>query len=375
MAALPPASLPRDPAEHPTPVERADARKSSGYLPSLDGWRAIAIVWVIYAHLGRNFGRISHAVADWGDHGVELFFALSGFLICTRLLREERSFGAISLKSFYVRRVFRIQPAALVYLAAIALMSLLHWIPSFWTGIVGAALMIRNFWPGQVGHQFWYTSHFWSLSVEEHFYLLLPGFLVLVRKRRLRILALAVVALDVWRDVVLGHPVLQKFGWMVYLRTDVLLAGILIGSVFAVALEKEQLRAWAQRWLKPWVALLYTAIVWTFFTLHLRRFGYQAGITVYPVLLVATTLHPASLTSRVLEWGPLRFVGRLSYSLYIWQQFFMWPVIFAPEIRLHAHPSLCVPLLFLAAMASYYWVEIPMIRYGSKLAKRFDPVR
>ena len=99
------AALPQDPAQHPTPTERATARPKSGYLPTLDGWRALAILWVIYAHLGRHFGPISHAIEDAGERGVQLFFALSGFLICTRLLREERSFGSISLKSFYTRRV------------------------------------------------------------------------------------------------------------------------------------------------------------------------------------------------------------------------------------------------------------------------------
>src|ERR1700753_807533 len=98
-----------DPAQHPSPTERAAARPTSGYLPTLDGWRAIAILWVIYSHLGRHPGapgtfieRFTHGIADWGEHGVQLFFALSGFLICTRLLREEASFGKISIKSFYV---------------------------------------------------------------------------------------------------------------------------------------------------------------------------------------------------------------------------------------------------------------------------------
>ena len=360
------------PTQHPTTQERTQARPSSGYIPTLDGWRAVAIAWVIYAHLGRNIGRISHAIADWGEHGVHLFFALSGFLICTRLLREERTTGTLSLKSFYTRRFFRIQPPALAYLLFLAVLSLLRVIPSFWSGILGALLMVRNIWPGVAGHQFWYTSHFWSLSVEEHFYLLLPAFLFFVRKRRLLILTLTVLALDVWRSVVFQHPALQGFGWLVDLRTDVMLGGILIGSTAAIALTRPDVHSFCKRWLLPWIAFVYTAIIFTFFNIHLRRFGFQFFITTYPLLIVATALHPDAWFSRFLELPVLRFIGRISYSLYIWQQFWMWPVIWAPEIWLHKHPSLCVPLLFVCAIASYYWVELPLVRIGHRLAKRFD---
>lgn len=372
MAAPSAAARVADPAQHPTEAERANARTSRNYMPTLDGWRAVAIVWVIYAHLGRSFGRVSHFIQDWGDHGVQLFFALSGYLICTRLLAEERSYGSISLKSFYTRRVFRIQPAALAYLLFIALLSVTGIILPYWRGIAGAALMIRNLWPGQVDHRFWYTSHFWSLSVEEHFYLLLPGFLVLVRNRRLTILALAVLALDLWRILVFHHAGLQGFTWLIDLRTDVLLPNILIGSIMAVALTRPNLRALAQRRLEPWVALLFTAVVWGFFAIHLRRYEYQFTILAYPLLLVSTVMHPRTPLSRFLELAPLRFLGRISYSLYIWQQFFMWPVIWAPEIWLHRHPSLCIPLLFAAATASYYWVELPLVAFGHRLSKRFQ---
>lgn len=378
----PSAPVTPDPAQYPTPGERTQARPSKGYIPTLDGWRAIAIIWVIYAHLGRHpgspgtgFEHFTHAIADWGDHGVQLFFALSGYLICTRLLREEKTYGGISLKSFYVRRLFRIQPPAIAYLAFLSLLTLIGVIQPYWKGIFAALFMVRNIWPAQVDHRFWYTSHFWSLSVEEHFYLMLPAFLVFVRRWRLRLLVVAVLGLDVWRAVVFSHPALQHFGWMVDLRTDVLLGNIVIGSLFAVALTRPEIRAWAQRWLRPWVALLYTAAVMTAFTLHLRRFEYQMVITTYPVLLVATSFHPNTPFSRFLELRWMRFLGRISFSLYIWQQFFMWPVIWTPELWLFRHPSLCLLLLLPVATASYYWVELPLVRVGHRLALRYDRPR
>jgi peptidoglycan/LPS O-acetylase OafA/YrhL len=90
-------------------------REKVGYIPTLDGWRAIAITGVLFAH-SRNgvvpwLGhRASSFLADQGGHGVDLFFAISGLLICSRLLDEEKKFGHISLRGFYVRRAFRILP-------------------------------------------------------------------------------------------------------------------------------------------------------------------------------------------------------------------------------------------------------------------------
>lgn len=357
----------------PVPATGARAgRPSRGYIPTLDGWRALAIVWVIYAHYGRSSGPLSHRLQLWGDHGVELFFALSGFLICTLLLREEERTGTLSLKSFYTRRLFRIQPPILAYLAFIAVLTLLHVIPPYWKGMVAALLMVRNIWPQPVGHVYWYTSHFWSLSVEEHFYLFLPGFLLLVRRQRLRILAIAVVLCAIWYDIVFAHPSLQTFGWLVDLRTDVKIGGILIGSVAALALQRPRLRAAAVRWIHPWAVVLYAALVYTFFDFHLRRFQYQVSMTTYPLLLVASTLHPESPIGRLLELPAVRFIGRISYSLYIWQQFWMYPPYWAPELPMHHHPYLSILCTFACGVASYYLVEQPVIRFGHRISKRFD---
>jgi peptidoglycan/LPS O-acetylase OafA/YrhL len=355
-------------------VPARPANRATGYIPTLDGWRAVAILWVLEGHSRRWWwhGLTNSGIADAGYKGVQLFFALSGFLICTLLLREEAKFGSISLKSFYTRRIFRIQPAALAYLLTIAILTVIGVFPPFWRGIAGALLMVRNLWPGVHGTVYWYTGHFWSLSVEEHFYLLLPGFLLLVRKRRLRILFTVTVLLEIWRIVVLSHPALQRSGDIVDLRTDLVLGGILLGSVFAIALTKEKLRRAAERWLKPWIALLFTAAVYTVLYFHMTRLWNAMLISTYPVLLTATVLHPDTWLGRLLEWPPLRFIGRISYSLYLWQELFLVPIT---RDRLHAHGALCLAAAFACAIASYYLIEMPMIRIGHRVAKRFSDSR
>lgn len=170
---------------------RAERNGKGVYLPSLDGWRAIAIIAVILFHCRLlQWGMISDA---WphalGGRGVDLFFALSGFLICGRLLREEAQNGGISMRSFYTRRIFRIQPAALTYLAVLSILILSgvvykldRYSVSPWPHVAACVLMVRNIVPKTF---FFETAHFWSLSVEEQFYIFLPTFLVLCKRYRL----------------------------------------------------------------------------------------------------------------------------------------------------------------------------------------------
>lgn len=360
----------------PSPaVSSTILNKGSSYLPSLDGWRAIAILWVLEGHSTFwTWGPLSNGwLIATDNRGVALFFALSGFLICTRLLREEARNGAISLKSFYTRRVFRIQPAAMTYLLIVLLLSAFGFIPRFWSGIAGAALMVRNIWPTALHPGYWYTAHFWSLAVEEHFYLLLPGFLVLFRRSRLAILLGTVVALEVWQWIVFSTPRLQNgLSWQVAQRTDIAVGGILLGSAFAVALTHKRLLRLAVSILRPWVALLYVAFVFVLAARHHSSFAQLPLLTVYPIVIVATVLHPESVTTKLMELPPVRFLGRISYSLYLWQQLFSNGEGIPSPHSLYSHVVLCWCCTFACAIASYYLVETPLIRRGHVIAKHFD---
>lgn len=344
--------------------------KKSGYIPSLDGWRAVAILWVIAGH--SQYWRLGWVSSAWvhANRGVQLFFALSGLLICTRLLREEQRYGGISLRSFYTRRVFRIQPAALTYLGVISVLMLTGAIPQAWSAVAGAALMVRSFLPRTVTN--WQTAHFWSLAVEEQFYLLLPGFLAVCRRYRLRVMCVLVVALEIWRVIVFRTPRLRGFAPLIDLRTDMVMGGILLGSVFALALTRAQILAFCKAYLRPWVALLYMVFAFTVIALHHTTAEYAIEISVWPVLLTATMLHPDSWTTRFLELAPVRFVGQISYSLYLWQMLFFDPQDVPAPGSLRSHALLCWVGAFGCAIASYYLIETPLIRRGHRIAKRFD---
>ena len=181
------------------------ARQNQGYIFTLDGWRALAIIAVLADHIvGYEFHghRWLFALTRIGANGVSLFFAISGFLICSRLLEEQSAFGRISLKGFYIRRACRILPAALAYLMFITLVAFLGYIAvdrrEFWATV----FFWRNYLPIRWIHRGWggYTVHYWSLAVEEHFYLVWPILLVATGKRKARVVALALAFLVAgWR--------------------------------------------------------------------------------------------------------------------------------------------------------------------------------
>jgi len=352
----------------------------AGYIPSLDGWRAIAVLSVISVHdTVHRLGPLSTGVLNREGHrGVNLFFAISGILICSRLLEEERRFGHISLRGFYIRRVCRIQPAAMLYLAAVGLMALVNLLPLAKGAFFSALFYFRNYYPlhGGINNATEFTNHFWSLSVEEHFYLLFPLFLTLCRRKREWWLGIFAACLAVWNWFVLSRNVTGQFGPVLAWRTDVALDEILIPALIAIALARPRFLSFASKWLHPWLALLVAVVFSAIARLHLLGISVVCGILVYPLLLVGTMLHPRAWFTRFLELAPMRFIGRISFSLYLWQQILFTASYTGPKPLgvLSAFPLNFVMLFVLAAL-SYYFVEKPMIRLGHRLAPPASPGR
>ena len=150
-------------------------------IPSLDGLRAILIVLVMVAHLVK-WKHVSLALIEgYGALGVHVFFVLSGYLITNLLLQEQERTSTIRLSQFYVRRAFRIFPAAFVFLAVVVG---LYWREMHWTHVAAAVFYVSNM---DVSRP-WIFGHLWSLSIEEQFYLLWPFALRTWRRQKLAIL-------------------------------------------------------------------------------------------------------------------------------------------------------------------------------------------
>lgn len=350
-----------------------DARKSSSYMPTLDGWRAISILFVMMFHDAlHRVGAFSDA---WffknGDVGVDVFFAISGILICSRLLAEEQRFGSISLRHFYIRRAFRILPPAILYLLVIAALSALAIIPHVGKDWFGALFFYRNYTRLMGTHLVysgWFTVHFWSLSVEEHFYLLLPAVLVLTRKKhRLKVFSALILLVAISLAVQLRHRSWESL----HFHTDLRLDSLFIPAMIAVLIQRETIRSWFQRVGRFWpviLAALFVLITWT-----PKNFGHEFGLALLmPFLLLGTILNPQSMLSRFLELPPLRFVGRISYSLYLWQEVFFVGHFLPKAATLGWLQRLPLDYLtpFACALVSYYLLEKPAMHYGHKLAAR-----
>jgi peptidoglycan/LPS O-acetylase OafA/YrhL len=343
------------------------------YLPTLDGWRSVAVFAVMVSHAKRTLISLglgderTLSVASWGRLGVDLFFAISGFLITYQLLIEFKANGTVSLKAFYTRRVFRILPLYYAYLIIIAVLSVIAGLPVSRQELLACILFFRNYaLPPEGG----YTNHFWSLAVEEHFYFLWPMLLVLLKPRR-ALLAIPPLALAIhcWRSMdARWHLFSRAFDydtgliWRTDTRMDALLWGCFAALVY-LKVSRMKLPGWI-----PWLllGLLPVTIVY-----HAPALPLILAL-VFPALIVSTVLCSTGLLGRFLELQPLRWVGRLSYSLYVWQTLFLQASMSADPpwlARLKGWPvNLC--LIVLCSVVTHYLLERPLVRLGRKIGQR-----
>ena len=327
-------------------------------IPSLDGLRAASLACVLLAHLSgtRHFFRWE-MFEIYGNFGVRVFFVISGYLITTLLLKEQEKTGGISLRKFYARRAFRILPAAYVFMIVVITA---QWHTLSWSDMLAAITYTSNYHQG--GN--WIVGHLWSLSVEEQFYLLWPMLLLLFFRKRLWIVS----------GMLLSGPPLRVLFWMLWghrglehpfpVVMDALAAGC------ALAMLQPQLKSW-DGWLRSrWFVLvpLLTALL-PLIQLRSNRIYQVAGLTVMHVGIALSIQHAARMQYRVLNWGPVAWVGTLSYSFYLWQQPF---VNRGSQAWWTAFPQNLVLALFFAA-ASYYGVERPFLDLRERRQERNGP--
>lgn len=342
-------------------------------IAALDGWRGISILLVLGVHLinwrysQRGASAQAYALAAVvADVAVDIFFVVSGFVITHRALAELRSAHGFHRTAFYFRRLFRIVPPFLVYLCFVAALERTGRIET--TRVLPAALFICNA-PGVSCD--WFVAHSWTLAYEEQFYLVFPWILWLGWKIRRAVflpLALALVLLPFARfGLGLGE----------FWRLAAFFAQPFVFLCAGAALAEHQAKAQSfflqhrNRHLAPITAAALVVVVWLLSKEHgpVGALGYLQAlirVTCLPLCLAALLAHSLYLPSalqRCLEIRWLQYVGRISYSLYIWQQLFT------------GHPSrylmngwlLFTPLLFLCALGSHYGIERPFAR----LAKRW----
>jgi peptidoglycan/LPS O-acetylase OafA/YrhL len=327
---------------------------------ALDGLRACSILLVSISHFVPmvDDGPIAAASRKLGEPGVTVFFVISGYLITSLLLREAERSGTISLYAFYRRRLLRITPAYVLFLAAVAVFAALGWTrvgPGVWPYLLTYTF---NLVPGLDTAT---VGLVWSLCVEEHFYLLWPATLLLLGGRRaVSVLVGTVFFAAVLRFVLPHHAPTLDVDLFTLTRLDTVAVGCLLAFVEG---RTTRARGW------PW-ALLGTAVFFLSIYLFSRSGKYVLGpkylVEAGAIALVTHALvkRPDDPVTRFLDLAPMRLVGRLSYSLYLAQ-----PVLNAFE-ALTLTPWVRPLLLAGYAAFSYNVVEKPFLALKDRLERR-----
>jgi peptidoglycan/LPS O-acetylase OafA/YrhL len=291
--------------------------------------------------------------------------------------------GRVALGRFYVQRGFRILPPAICYLVILFLLNqMVSGLNVSRSEIVASLFFWRNYLlvPAGAGRvPGWFTLHFWSLSVEEHYYLVWPLIIHQAgKKRALRIALIGTAGCALWRWAGWHYKfhvnyVLDQVPY--FFRTDTRLDGLLLGSAVAIVLNHPRAAAVIRQYIsvrESVACIVLLGITWLL--ADYPFIGLKEEIIV-AVLLLATLSRPGEGLARVLAWPPLCVTGRLSYSLYIWQQlFFVVPTGRTPLGQLNQFPLNFV-LVFAAALASYYFIERPARRFGAKFEVSRETMR
>ena len=389
-------SFPHEPEALATPPESKEVKHNRRarlrQVKGLDGLRGLAVLAVVIYHFFGDF-------LPGGYLGVDMFFVLSGFLITSLLVREFRASGRISLKDFWVRRFRRILPAALAVLI----------ICTSIVGLIGGDLAVGireqflgtfffvNNWTQIATSQSYFAdneiqvfAHYWSLAVEEQFYVIWPLLIFTIfaisrrQPRRLPIAVSLILAIAsgvaMWLIYVPGEDPTR-----VYYGTDTHAFGLLIGAILSLMLTSTKEDPGADSWASPGKSERVLAGTIGFLALA----GYIAQLFLMPDdadftyrggLVLTSVLGALMIWGVVREFGPLkwifstavmRWLGQRSFSLYLWH----WPVVMILRAIFDGNHSsdkpwilglVAIPISFLLAELSYQFVENPFRRGGYK---------
>ena len=364
------------------------SNNKSKYLPSIDSLRALAVLAVIIYHVDVNY-------LPGGFLGVDLFFVLSGYLISSLIIKEFRKTGTVNLYNFYIRRARRLLPAVYfmitVGLVVMVLFNEVLLRKSHLDAIFGY-IYSSNWW--YIFHKLDYFDsfgaqspfkHLWSLAIEEQFYMIFPLLFLLVnRKKKSKdgtyklnknflyvVLGLILVSL-------IAHILLFDINNIsrIYFGTDTRAFSLLVGVVGAILYPMERLHAKVtpqQNMLYSVVSLVSIATLITvmIYTSEYNTLLYRGGfllVAILGLIVIISSGKQHTLMSRLLSFKPVVFIGKISYSLYLWH----FPVlVLTTPVSEIGNPNiffviLRIVLTFAVAIVSYVFVETPIRKLGFK---------
>ncbi len=344
------------------------------YIPYLDGLRGFAILFVILSHMG-----LDKIVP--GGFGVSLFFFISGYLITKLLIAEYDKTGDIGFKNFYLRRVFRLYPALIVMVClSIITLVILHGkiLPG---AILSAFFYFTNYYivyfkPLPVKEWDYIFDPTWSLSIEEHFYLVFPVLFYLLYNKKntfLIFLIIASVIPLIYRCYLTYNAatINEVFENRIYVTTETRADSIIWGCIAALILFKYHSAAYIKILKSKWsliaglLVILFSLLFRSAMFRESLRFTLQA-IAFFLIVPAIGFYNPTSIIKRILENKLMLFLGRLSYSLYL----FHWMIIILANNNFKQYSMSWIIFIvffsFLLSVISYYFVEQPFIALRKK---------
>lgn len=359
----------------PTALAWITQGRQSHYLPTLDGWRGIAIGVVLTGHstvslLPRFVDENHLPIYLRAELGVNLFFALSGFLI-TLLIQRDKD-GGHWLTRFWTRRVFRIVPTCWFFLLVMLGLTMagLAAVPSsVLADGFGFRMNISERWNDPGAYP---VAHLWSLGLEMQFYVVWPLCLAVTRRKYVCLMALLFLGIcALWRYYDYRHTTFADTlfeGAAYYWRPDIRLDSF-VGGCLAAGLSERfgavLLRRYYPALLIPVLGVCYLACAMYAPPLTLSLEPALLGL-----LILGTLIHCESRFALWLEWAPLKWLGRVSFSLYIWQQLFLMPATKGRTLGILQEGPWSYLAILAATILSYRYIEMPSAAAGSRLARR-----
>jgi peptidoglycan/LPS O-acetylase OafA/YrhL len=331
------------------------------YVFGLDGLRAIAVMLVFLGHYG--------IIGPGPAFGVQMFFVVSGFIIARMLLAEYQEAGTINVPRFYLRRFLRLSPVLMASIAVIVMGWTLVGRAFEPMAVVSSVFYFSNYWQIYSGSDI-YLMPLWSLAIEEHFYLIFPTMLLVCLRfgTHLRPFLVACLIVLSWR-IYLWETGTEA--WDIYLRTDTRIDALLFGVVLAMIASAEPLNGLGLGWASlAGVAVMVGSFLFRDATFRstlmytLQAAGF-AGVAAY---LLFSKHQLAHLLRKGLEGDAPKFVGKMSYSIYLWH---------LPTLKILEQAAGKSAIITLAAtlatlalsFLSYRFIEKPMLsirhRFGS----------
>lgn len=343
-------------------------------LPSLDGLRAISITFVLISHVFNNTK--SANLAALGGVGVQIFFVISGFLITTLLLKEKITTSGVNLKKFYIRRAFRIFPLVFLYLFVLFFLNHIFQLHITNRSFITALFFVKNLNFIDAGD--WYTGHFWSLAIEEQFYIIFPFFITYLSIKNYKrltiglIIFLTILCFCFYNKIGLFHSnrVIHMVSMVIVNLFSVGTIAILAGSFLSVWVFENpgfltrliNVNSFFLSCILFLVALVLRIPLFHLYVPYLTDtlFAFLIGI------VVIMNLNRNNFMGRILNLRLVAQIGVLSYSLYVWQEIFTCHQPWSETFKYADSIILNLAALFLVAYLSYRFYEKKFLDFKAK---------